>query len=146
MLCQIVMGPQFPNFTFKYCLLTWRRASENFDRYFKMGTCTHKCLFKQFLKPAPRENAFFILFLKLPSEWRDFSFVQVKNANKTKLIFIYKVPVIFWKWKLCRACNAKFADFFYIKLLIIYLIGRNVSIFENRTKVFKITPPYCIVP
>ena len=26
---------------------------------------------------------------------------------------IFKVPVIFWKWKLCRACACAFADFFY---------------------------------
>ena len=28
-LCQIVLGPQFQNFTLKGCFLTFRRASEN---------------------------------------------------------------------------------------------------------------------
>ena len=30
MLCQIVIGPQFQNFTLKCCFLTWRMASEIF--------------------------------------------------------------------------------------------------------------------
>ena len=37
MLCQIVVGPQFQNFTLKCWFLVWRRALENFDRYPKMG-------------------------------------------------------------------------------------------------------------
>ena len=31
MLCQIVMGPQFQNFTLKCCFLAQRRASEHLD-------------------------------------------------------------------------------------------------------------------
>ena len=37
MLCQIVTGPQFQNFTLKFCFLARRRASENVDSYPKMG-------------------------------------------------------------------------------------------------------------
>ena len=36
-LCQIVMGPQFQNFTLKCCFLAWHRVSENFDCYPKIG-------------------------------------------------------------------------------------------------------------
>ena len=32
MLCQIVVGPHFQNFTLHCCFFTWRRASENVDR------------------------------------------------------------------------------------------------------------------
>ena len=32
-LCQIVIGPQFQNFTLKCCFLTWCRASANLDCY-----------------------------------------------------------------------------------------------------------------
>ena len=47
-----------------------------------------------------------------------------------KNILIYsEVPAIFKKWKLFRVCDArlaKFADFFGIDLLKIYLMSRNV--------------------
>ena len=36
MLCQIVIGTQFQNFTFKCCFLSWPRASEKVDCYPKM--------------------------------------------------------------------------------------------------------------
>ena len=37
MLCEIVLGPKFKNLTFKFCFLTWRMASENVERYPKVG-------------------------------------------------------------------------------------------------------------
>ena len=36
--CQIVKGPKFQNFTLKFYFLTWRRVSENFDCFLKMGS------------------------------------------------------------------------------------------------------------
>ena len=57
MLCQIVTGPQFQNFTLKCCFLIWRRAAENADCYPKMG------LFKKmFLEPAPGGSVLFDFF------------------------------------------------------------------------------------
>ena len=45
-------------------------------------------------------------------------------------ILIFKVPMIFWKWKLCGACDAlprgRNCRFFGIEFLKIYLISRNV--------------------
>ena len=47
-LCQINEGPQIQKFSLKYCLLTGRGASENFDCYPKMGN-----IFKNILKNGP---------------------------------------------------------------------------------------------
>ena len=49
-----------------------------------------------------------------------------KWANFQQQILIFKVSVNFWKWKLCQ--------FLGLELIKIYLIGSNVSIFENRKK------------
>ena len=54
-LCQIIAVPQLQNFTLKCGFLTWRRASENFKCYPKMGK-------KWFLEPAPVSTAFFYCF------------------------------------------------------------------------------------
>ena len=48
-----------------------------------------KCLFKTFLEPAPRENAFFIFCIAENEENLkkiDFFFVQVKNQIKKYII------------------------------------------------------------
>ena len=48
--------------------------------------------------------------------------------------YIFKVPKIFENVNFA-ARAAEVADFFGIKLIKIYLIDRNVSLFENRKKV-----------
>ena len=53
-------------------------------------------------------------------------------ANFQQLL-ILNVPVIIWKWKLCR--------FFGIELIKIYLIGSNVSIFQNYKNYINLTHP-----
>ena len=54
LLGQTVIGPQFQNFTLKYCFLTWRRASENFDCP-KMGNLKKQNI----LGACARGNVFF---------------------------------------------------------------------------------------
>ena len=67
------------------------------------------------------------------------------HTNFKKKKFIFKVLVIFWKWKLCCTCagraHGKIRRFFGIELIKIKPIDSNVPVFENRKKV-KITPPY----
>ena len=95
MLCQIVTGPQFQNFTLKCCFLAWRRTSENFDCYPKMAEilfyltflikgCTwSKMCFIVCLKAKNERNSKIFRFLLCPSQKRlkilisNFSFLGV---------------------------------------------------------------------
>ena len=76
MLGQIVEGPQFQNFTLKCCFLTWRRASENFDRYPKMS---HKNVYK-LLSLRRGGNVFCNLFKQLK--------IKNKKFSKSKTILL----------------------------------------------------------
>ena len=59
------------------------------------------------------------------------------------LKLIFKVPKIFWKWKLCRACTARalvqIRRCFGIGLIKIYLIVSIVPVFENRKNYYIIS-------
>ena len=80
---------------------------------------------KAFFKPATGGNVFFD-FLKLKMK-RTFvlSCTDQNSFANLKKIIIFKVPVIFGKWKLCRACDVRShgqnCRFFGIELLKIYL-------------------------
>ena len=78
-LCQIVLGPQIQNFYFKYCLLTWRRASENVDSFLKNGkTICYLTIWK--VTPETKFVPSFFLKLKTKRNSKNrFSFDQVKN-------------------------------------------------------------------
>ena len=51
-LCQIVVGPQFQNITFKGCLRLWLKAFENLRPVTLKLATTKKC-YLPFLKVAP---------------------------------------------------------------------------------------------
>ena len=83
MLNQVVIWPQFQNFTLKCCFLACRRASENADCYPKpeMGQKKYFHVFEA----CARGNVFFGFL----------TFFKSKNEETPKLIFIYfsLVPV-----------------------------------------------------
>ena len=54
-----VLGPKIPKFRILRWLLTWHRASENFDCYLKRGNANF--VYKHFLKPAQGEMSSFSL-------------------------------------------------------------------------------------
>ena len=85
MLHQIGIGPEFQNFTLKYCFLNWRRASENFDCYPKMGK---QILFKLFGACASGECHF--LFFKAKSRVK-LNFI----SSEIKLIKMYLISTFF---------------------------------------------------
>ena len=62
----------------------------------------------------------------------EFSFWQVLFDIKGRYlqkIFIFKVPAIFLKWKLCCAAHFEICRMFGIELIKMYLIGSTGSIF-----------------
>ena len=79
-MCEIVLGPKIPKFRILRWLLTWHRASENFDCYLKMGNANF--VYKHFLKPAQGEMSSLSL-LKAKNEekvQKNLGFLdQVKN-------------------------------------------------------------------
>ena len=62
--------------------------------------------------------------------------LMYKEGFLKKNILIFKTPVIVWNWKLCRA-RGRSCQFLGIELLKIYLIGRNLLLFENCQKVLN---------
>ena len=99
LLYQIVMGPQFQNFTLKCCFLTWCMGLRKFDHNPKMGTNT---FLKTFLEPAWGECLFrFFKCWKWRDKYFDLLFVQVKihfvhfGGLKTKFLkkFIFNFDV-----------------------------------------------------
>ena len=115
------------------------------------------CFIKILLRFHLKQNTFFSLFKS--ENWRDILknitqllisnfFLAIAlwckrkdSASFYKKIFIFKALVIFWKWKLCCACNARTRGrncrFFGIELLKIYLISRKVYVFKNPKKVLN---------
>ena len=61
-LCQIVLGSQFKKKKIKCCFLVWRRDSENFEFYPKIGK--NKFLFKRFRDLHQRGKSS-LIFVKL---------------------------------------------------------------------------------
>ena len=72
-MCEIVLGPKIPKFRILRWLLTWHRASENFDCYLKMGNANF--VYKHFLKPAQGEMS-------------SLSLLKAKNEEKVQKNFI----------------------------------------------------------
>ena len=84
MLCQIVTGPQFQNFTLKCCFFIWRRAAENVDCYPKMG------LFKKmFLEPAPGGSVLFDFFKAKNVEKLNFCFACQRQKTSLPILGAY---------------------------------------------------------
>ena len=113
MLCQLVIGPQFHNFTLKCCFLTWRRASKNFERYPKISKEKNLFIFK----PAPGGMSSFI-FLKAKNKKIlkiIVSFVQVKDN-----FGYFRGPHIFFKifnfefsfWRFLFEVKERYLKFF----------------------------------
>ena len=72
---KIFIGPQIQNFNLKCCILTWRRASDNFD-------CFPKIRKKKKVYQRARGNIFFDCLKAKKGEHREkfyLSFFQVKN-------------------------------------------------------------------
>ena len=80
MLCQIVEGPQFQNFTFNCCFLTCRRTSKNLTVTLNQKKTID---FKTILMPA---NSF------------NFSKLKIKRKPKTKLFILYLDKKPFWSF------------------------------------------------
>ena len=85
MLCQIVIGPQFQNFTLKYCFLTWRMLGLN--NFLLLPV--HKSLCR-----GGMSSSIFSFFYNFElSFWR--VFFDVKERYYFKKILIFKASVIF---------------------------------------------------
>ena len=108
-LCKIVIGPKFQNFTLKCCFLAWRRASENFDCYPKMG-----------------EIFFYLTFLIKGCTWSKMCFIvclKAKNEEQLKNIQIFTLSTS----KTFKNFNFEF--FFFES--VHWCKGRYLQIFNN---------------
>ena len=116
------------------CFFTWRMASQGLRKPRKSiinifkGLTWHKKVSLFYLKTKNEEkietkycflffrsNTVFAIFEKntkqikiLNSIFDNCSFMWKESFWKVKKILIFKISVIFWKWKFCQA---KFADF-----------------------------------
>ena len=77
---------------------------------------------------------------------KKFNFVlwsKGKVFAKFQKTLVFQVPVIFWKWKLCRACATRANSPIFFWNLTLYPIGSIVPVSKNCKKViFHSTPVY----
>ena len=82
----------------------------------------------------PWRNVFFD-YLKLNIRNNPNNFAIVLGSKRKVFVNLKKIFIYSNKRKLFRGVLARLANFFGIELIKIYLVGSNVTVFENRKRV-----------
>ena len=93
--------------------------------------------YKKYFKKSNFEFSFWYLFFD--------TYRRKVSANFLIKILIFKVPVIFWKWKLCHACEARAQPklpIFWYWTPKIYMYC-SISKMQNNTKSLHATVELC---